>query len=129
MSLFGGRRDGSSQATRATTAGPRREKHKTGDDASQRGSTVANIGKSIVFKGDLSGDEDLQIDGQVDGGVQLANHQLTIGETGRVQVAERGMKVLMRAPIDAAAAPRWLVHPRDANGVMVEAVEHSLFPK
>jgi len=46
---------------------------------------VANIGKSIVFKGDLSGDEDLQIDGQVEGGVQLANHQLTVGETGRVQ--------------------------------------------
>ena len=46
---------------------------------------MANIGKSIVFKGDLSGDEDLQIDGQVEGGVQLANHELTIGETGRVQ--------------------------------------------
>jgi len=46
---------------------------------------VANIGKSIVFKGDLSGDEDLQIDGQVEGGIQLANHQLTISETGRVQ--------------------------------------------
>lgn len=46
---------------------------------------MANIGKSIVFKGDLTGDEDLQIDGQVEGGIQLANHQLTIGETGRVQ--------------------------------------------
>lgn len=46
---------------------------------------MANIGKSIIFKGDLSGDEDLQIDGQVEGGVQLANHQLTISETGRVQ--------------------------------------------
>ncbi len=46
---------------------------------------MANIGKSIVFKGDLSGDEDLQIDGQVEGGVQLADHQLTIGETARVQ--------------------------------------------
>ena len=46
---------------------------------------MASIGKSIVFKGDLSGDEDLQIDGQVEGGIQLANHELTIGETGRVQ--------------------------------------------
>ncbi len=46
---------------------------------------MANIGKSIVFKGDLSGDEDLEIEGQVEGGVQLANHQLTIGESGRVQ--------------------------------------------
>ncbi|MEE3330978.1 MAG: polymer-forming cytoskeletal protein, partial [Myxococcota bacterium] len=49
------------------------------------GGNVATIGKSIVFKGDLSGDEDLQIDGMVDGGIQLANHQLTIGDTGRAQ--------------------------------------------
>jgi cytoskeletal protein CcmA (bactofilin family) len=46
---------------------------------------VAIIGKSIVFKGDLSGDEDLQIDGHVEGGIQLVNHQLTIAESGRVQ--------------------------------------------
>jgi len=49
------------------------------------GGNVATIGKSIVFKGDLSGDEDLQIDGLVDGGIQLANHQLTVGDTGRAQ--------------------------------------------
>jgi len=34
----------------------------------------------------------------------------------------RGMRVLMRDPIDAAASRRWLVHPKDANGVMVEAL-------
>lgn len=38
------------------------------------------------------------------------------------ELVARGMKVLMRDPIDADASPRWLVHPRDANGVMVEAV-------
>ena len=41
--------------------------------------------------------------------------------SGRELVA-RGMTVLMRDPVDADASPRWLVHPRDANGVMVEAV-------
>ena len=51
-----------------------------------------------------------------------------VADSGKA-LADRGMKVLMRAPIDADAAPRWLVHPRDANGVMVEAVERSLFPK
>lgn len=34
----------------------------------------------------------------------------------------RGMRVLMREPVDAKASPRWLVHPKDANGIMVEAV-------
>jgi len=46
---------------------------------------MANIGQSIIFKGELSGDEDLEIDGQVEGDVRLANHQLTIGSKGRLK--------------------------------------------
>ncbi len=34
-----------------------------------------------------------------------------------------GLSVMMRDPISADAGPRWLVHPRDANGVLVEAIE------
>jgi len=45
---------------------------------------VASIGKSIVFKGELSGEEDLEIDGRVEGRVQLPNHQLTVGAHGKV---------------------------------------------
>jgi methylmalonyl-CoA/ethylmalonyl-CoA epimerase len=37
-------------------------------------------------------------------------------------LADRGMRVLMRDPIDARASARWLVHPKDVNGVMVEAL-------
>ena len=38
------------------------------------------------------------------------------------ELVDRGMTVLMRKPIDSDASPRWLVHPKDANGVMVEAI-------
>lgn len=38
------------------------------------------------------------------------------------ELAARGMTVLTRDPVDADASPRWLVHPKDADGVMVEAV-------
>ncbi len=41
--------------------------------------------------------------------------------SGRELVA-RGMTVLMRDPVAADASPRWLIHPKDANGVMVEAL-------
>ncbi len=43
-------------------------------------------------------------------------------EASGKELAERGMTVLMRDPVDANASPRWLVHPKDANGVMVESV-------
>ncbi|MCH7866186.1 MAG: polymer-forming cytoskeletal protein [Myxococcales bacterium] len=45
---------------------------------------MATIGKSIVIKGDLSGDEDLIIEGKVDGRVQLPNNEITIGAEGRI---------------------------------------------
>jgi methylmalonyl-CoA/ethylmalonyl-CoA epimerase len=38
------------------------------------------------------------------------------------ELEARGMTVLMREAIDADSAPRWLVHPKDANGVMVESI-------
>ena len=46
---------------------------------------MANIGKSVVFSGDLSSEEDLEIEGQVEGQIRLPNHQLTIGAHGRVK--------------------------------------------
>lgn len=32
------------------------------------------------------------------------------------------MTILMRDPVDPGDSPRWLVHPKDASGVMVEAL-------
>jgi cytoskeletal protein CcmA (bactofilin family) len=46
---------------------------------------MANIGKSITIKGDLTGDEDIQIEGTVEGRIDLPNNQLTVGPEGRVR--------------------------------------------
>jgi cytoskeletal protein CcmA (bactofilin family) len=46
---------------------------------------VAMIGKTITIKGDVTGDENLVIDGRVDGTVRLSGNDLTIGASGRVQ--------------------------------------------
>jgi len=39
------------------------------------------------------------------------------------ELEARHMTVLMREPTEADASARWLLHPKDANGVMVEAVK------
>ena len=49
--------------------------------------TVATIGESIVIKGELSADEDLVIDGQVEGKINLNQNALTVGEHGKVKAA------------------------------------------
>jgi cytoskeletal protein CcmA (bactofilin family) len=47
------------------------------------GSTV--IGKSVVIRGEVSGNEDLYIDGDVEGTVTLHESRLTIGPNARVR--------------------------------------------
>ncbi len=43
------------------------------------------MGGSISIDGDLAGDEDLTIEGKVKGKIELKNHNLTIGVTGRIE--------------------------------------------
>jgi cytoskeletal protein CcmA (bactofilin family) len=45
----------------------------------------AVIGRSIKINGDVKGDEDLMIEGDVSGTVELRNHSLTIGKEGAVK--------------------------------------------
>jgi len=42
------------------------------------------IGPSIKIKGEISGDEDLLIQGQVEGTISLKAHQVVVGESGQV---------------------------------------------
>lgn len=46
---------------------------------------VAQIGKSVSIRGDISGSEDIYIDGQVEGSIQLNGNSLTIGPNGRIR--------------------------------------------
>jgi len=46
---------------------------------------VANIGKAISIRGDLTGNEDMVIEGRVEGKVELPNNQLTVGANGNVK--------------------------------------------
>ena len=49
------------------------------------GRDVVNIGKSVIIKGELSGSEDLTIEGHVDGKIELRQHVLTIGPNGKIK--------------------------------------------
>jgi len=60
----------------AAPAAPRRE--------SKKMETIVNIGQSVQIKGELKGNEDLTIEGQVDGKILVKDHNLTIGANGRI---------------------------------------------
>lgn len=56
---------------------------------------MANIGKSISIKGDLTGNEDLVIEGTVEGKVDLPNNELTIGSEGKVRADVHAKSVIV----------------------------------
>ncbi len=46
---------------------------------------VGHIGKSVLIRGELSGSEDLYLDGEIEGNVDLRDHSLIIGPNGRIK--------------------------------------------
>jgi cytoskeletal protein CcmA (bactofilin family) len=60
----------------------------------------AHIGKSVIIKGELSGSEDLYIDGQVEGSIELAGNQLVIGPNGQVRANVNAKGVVVQGKLD-----------------------------
>ncbi len=56
---------------------------------------VACLGETIEVKGKISGEEDLQVDGKVEGPISLHGQRLTVGRTGQLnsEVAAREVVV------------------------------------
>jgi len=81
---------------------------KPGPARAAGGEIMANIGKSIVIKGDLTGEEDLVIEGRVEGKIHLPNHRLTIGQGGNVQaeVHAKSLVVIGRVAGNIGAGER-----------------------
>src|SRR6185295_16571832 len=60
------------------------EKPVMATDAMRPLSASARLGSSLHVKGEITGSEDLQIDGSVEGLIQLDERKLTVGATAKV---------------------------------------------
>jgi cytoskeletal protein CcmA (bactofilin family) len=61
---------------------------------------LAQIGKSVVIKGELSGSEDLYVDGQVEGSIALKNHSLTVGPNGQVKASVEAKGIVVQGKLE-----------------------------
>ncbi len=61
---------------------------------------VAHIGKSVLVKGELSGSEDLYLDGEVEGSILLKDHSLIVGPHGRVRANVQARDVVVHGKVD-----------------------------
>ena len=60
----------------------------------------ANIGKTILIKGEISGQEDVYVDGQIEGSVQLLGNSLTIGPNGKVHASVAAKNVTVGGSLE-----------------------------
>jgi len=60
----------------------------------------AQIGKSVVIKGELSGSEDLYVDGTIDGAIQLQGNDLMIGPNGHVHADVNAKGVVVQGKLE-----------------------------
>ena len=74
----------------------------------ERGRNLAQIGKSLKLKGEITGSEDLYIDGEVEGMVELKENSLTVGPNGKVHadVSARSITILGRLQGNVKAGER-----------------------
>ena len=59
----------------------------------------AVLGKSVIVKGQIYSREDLTIDGEVEGTVELQEHRLTIGPNGKVRASVKARELVVLGTI------------------------------
>jgi cytoskeletal protein CcmA (bactofilin family) len=62
-------------------------------------SSSATIGKAVMVKGQIYSREDLVIDGEVEGTVELQEHRLTVGPNGKVQASVKAREIIVLGTI------------------------------
>ncbi len=57
------------------------------------------LGKSVIVKGQIFSREDLTIDGEVEGTVELQEHRLTVGPNGKVLASVKAREIVVLGTI------------------------------
>ncbi len=65
-----------------------------------RSRTAATIGPSIQISGDVTGNEDLRIDGRVEGTVSLSDNALTVGKEGQINAAVNARAIFVEGKVE-----------------------------
>jgi cytoskeletal protein CcmA (bactofilin family) len=90
------------------------------------GRETVNIGKSVVIKGELSGSEDLTIEGQVDGKIELRENVLTIGPNARIKAQVFAKSVIVLGKVNGNVSASEKVDIREHGSVEGDIVSPRL---
>ena len=83
----------------------------------QQEKSIVNIGKSVIIKGELSGSEDLTIEGQVEGKIELRQNVLTIGPNAKIKAQVLTRAVVVEGTVQGNIAASEKIEIRDKGSV------------
>jgi cytoskeletal protein CcmA (bactofilin family) len=83
----------------------------------QQEKTIVNIGKSVIIKGELSGSEDLTIEGQVEGKIELRQNVLTIGPNAKIKAQVLARAVVVEGSVQGNISASEKIEIRDKGSV------------
>jgi cytoskeletal protein CcmA (bactofilin family) len=83
----------------------------------QQEKAIVNIGKSVIIKGELSGSEDLTIEGQVEGKIELRQNVLTIGPNAKIKAQVLARAVVVEGSVQGNIASSEKIEIRDKGSV------------
>lgn len=75
------------------------------------------IGRSVIVKGELTGSEDLAIEGQIEGKIELRDHVLTIGPNGKIRAEIMAKSVVVLGEVHGNITATEKVDIRDNGSV------------
>src|SRR5260221_8118061 len=90
---------------------------RTSDQARGMEKGPVNIGKSVIIKGELTGSEDLTIEGHVEGKIELRQNVLTIGPNGRIKAQVFAKSVVILGEVTGNVTASEKVDLRDNGSV------------
>lgn len=81
-------------------------------------STTATIGKSVQIRGEVKGNEDLLVDGLVEGTITMSDSRLTIGANAQVQANVAARDVVVQGTLNGNISATGRVELRSGSHVI-----------
>jgi cytoskeletal protein CcmA (bactofilin family) len=82
----------------------------------------AVLGQTLVLRGEVSGKQDLVIDGQFEGSVDVPEHSLTVGTQGKVKAEIRARQVIVFGSVEGKITARDKIDLRKTGNVVGDLI-------
>ena len=98
-------------------SGDERDHYQSSAETTRAGTKVINIGKSVIIKGQVNSDEDLTIEGRVEGMIDLRQNVLTIGPNGKIEADLLAKSIVVLGDVTGNVTATERIEIRDNGSV------------